>query len=70
MRILLLFACLLCAAPGVSSAAELKPFKDALFAYPGVLSQVDSGTLVTVDYQEMRDINARDEVPERRVQGK
>lgn len=51
-------------------ADTLKPFKDDLFAYPAVLSTDDGGSSMTVDYQEMRDINARDEVPERRVKGK
>ncbi|WP_019173323.1 alpha/beta hydrolase [Pseudaminobacter salicylatoxidans] len=48
----------------------LAPFKDDLFAYPGVLSTSDSGAYTVVDYREMRDINARDEIPERRVRGK
>ncbi len=49
---------------------RLKPFKDELFAYPAILSEADGGAYRVVDYQEMRDINGRDEVPERRVQGK
>jgi pimeloyl-ACP methyl ester carboxylesterase len=55
---------------GVSPAladAPLKPFKDRLFAYSQVLARSDEGTHVTIEYQEMRDINGRDEVPERRV---
>lgn len=48
----------------------LAPFKDDLFAYPGVLSTGDGGAYAVVDYREMRDINARDEIPERRVRGK
>jgi dienelactone hydrolase len=56
---------------GLSPAAAmtLKPFKDNLFAYPGILSQADGGDFRTVDYREARDINERDEVPERRVRG-
>jgi dienelactone hydrolase len=50
-----------------ASALELKPFKDALFSYPGILASEDDGDFVTVDYQEMRDINGRDRVPEREV---
>jgi pimeloyl-ACP methyl ester carboxylesterase len=51
--------------------AELfSPFKDDLFAYPRVLETADGGAYRVVDYDEMRDINARDEEPERRVQGK
>jgi dienelactone hydrolase len=50
-----------------ASALTLKPFKDSLFAYPETLSQADGGDFRTVDYREARDINQRDEVPERRV---
>ncbi|MEO3387446.1 alpha/beta hydrolase [Mesorhizobium sp. CAU 1741] len=45
----------------------LAPFKDQLFAYPAVLGLDDGGRRVTVDYRSQRDINERDEVPERRV---
>ena len=48
-------------------ALELKSFKDALFAYPAILSESDGGLLRVVDYNEMRDINGRDQIPERRV---
>ncbi|GHD08046.1 alpha/beta hydrolase [Tianweitania populi] len=50
-----------------AQAEQLKPFKDKLFAYPAVLATSDNGAHVTIDYQEMRDINGRDAVPERRV---
>lgn len=50
-----------------SAGQQLKPFKDKLFAYPSILATSDNGTHVTVDYQELRDINDRDAVPERRV---
>jgi len=52
-----------------AGALELPAFKDKLFAYPGILSQADNGDFRVVDYDEMRDINGRDEVPERRVDG-
>ena len=45
----------------------LAPFKDRLFAYPAVLAGADGGRHLTVDYRESRDIDARDEIPERRV---
>jgi len=59
------------AVPSLSLAdgLTLAPFKDDLFAYPGVLSTGDGGAYTVVDYREMRDINARDEIPERRVRG-
>ncbi|MBB4649749.1 dienelactone hydrolase [Aminobacter niigataensis] len=50
-------------------AQTLAPYKDDLFAYPAILSS-EGDTYRVVDYQEMRDINERDQVPERRVQGK
>ena len=54
---------------GLASAAAdgLAPFKDQLFAYPKTLRESDGGAYRVVDYQEMRDINGRDEIPERRV---
>ncbi|MEI8715990.1 alpha/beta hydrolase family protein [Mesorhizobium sp. ISC11] len=56
----------------LSSAAQsqtlsLKPFKDDLFAYPPTLSSDSNGAYTVIDYREMRDINQRDQVPERRV---
>jgi dienelactone hydrolase len=53
-----------------AQAEMLSPFKDELFAYPRQLAQADGGRHLTVDYQEMRDINGRDEIPERRAQAK
>jgi len=53
-----------------ANAASLAPFKDELFAYPAILSTSDDGASMVVDYQELRDINARDEIPERRVKAK
>ena len=71
MRILFLLAGLLAVlVPGGAMALELKPFKDDLFALPQSLSEADGGAFKTVDYRELRDINGRDEIPERRVQGK
>jgi hypothetical protein len=52
---------------GRADALELKPFKDDLFAYPATLSSGDNGAYTVIDYREMRDINQRDEVPEKRV---
>lgn len=49
------------------SAELLSPFKDDLFAYPGILSSADGGDYLVIDYREARDINGRDEIPERRV---
>lgn len=50
-----------------ASADALKPFKDDLFSRQTVLESRDNGAFETIDYQEMRDINGRDQVPERRV---
>lgn len=50
-----------------AQALTLKPWKDELFAYGAIVETSDGGALRVVDYQELRDINARDQVPERRV---
>ncbi len=70
LRKFLLAAALFLAVALPAAAGNLAPFKDELFAYPAILSQEDGGAYRVVDYQEMRDINGRDEIPERRVQGK
>lgn len=62
----LLFPCLFLAGL-TAEAAPLKPYKDELFAYGNVLEQSDGGDFRTIDYQELRDINQRDQIPERRV---
>jgi hypothetical protein len=57
-------------ADGAAAAGEtLKPYKDELFSQQTVLESHDNGAFETIDYQEMRDINNRDEIPERRVKG-
>lgn len=48
-------------------ALELASYKDAEFAYPGYVGDTADPLDLTIDYNELRDINGRDEVPERRV---
>jgi dienelactone hydrolase len=68
MHIRSIFTALILAAAIVPvCAAELAPFKDDLFAYPTTLSSDDGGDYRVIDYRELRDINERDEVPERKV---
>ncbi|MDL2407333.1 alpha/beta hydrolase [Rhizobium calliandrae] len=68
LSILAAIAAFLPLAVATGAAAEvLKPFKDDLFSNQTVLESHDNGAFQTIDYQEMRDINGRDEVPERRV---
>ncbi|MEN0116666.1 MAG: alpha/beta hydrolase [Agrobacterium cavarae] len=50
-----------------TSGGPLKPFKDDLFSSQAVLSTGDGGASQVIDYQELRDINGRDEIPEQRV---
>ncbi|WP_455271854.1 alpha/beta hydrolase [Rhizobium herbae] len=50
-----------------AQAAPLKPYKDELFSYGTVLETKDGGDYRVVDYQKMRDLHGRDQVPERRV---
>lgn len=70
IRQFVLAACVSLAATIAIAADQLKPFKDDLFAYPGILESRDDGAYRVVDYREMRDINGRDEVPERRAHAK
>ncbi|MCF3639800.1 alpha/beta hydrolase, partial [Rhizobium sp. TRM95111] len=53
--------------PAAAMALTLAPFKDELFAYPAAVETADGGALTVVDYREARDINDRDQTPERRV---
>ncbi len=50
-----------------SGAASLPPYMDDYFAYPAIISSADNGDYKVIDYNEMRDINGRDAVPEKRV---
>ncbi|KQT48795.1 hypothetical protein ASG43_08065 [Aureimonas sp. Leaf454] len=58
---------LLLAASAARADGPIAPFKDDLFAYPPLTAFSPDGTFIDVDYQEARDIDQRDEVPERRV---
>lgn len=50
-----------------TAGGPIKPFKDELFSTQTVISTGDGGASEVIDYDEMRDINGRDETPERRV---
>lgn len=67
MRWILLLMSAVLFGPLPASALTLGQYKDDLFVYPATLSQSDGGAFLTVDYNEARDINQRDETPERRV---
>ncbi|MFN3455151.1 MAG: alpha/beta family hydrolase [Pseudobdellovibrio sp.] len=56
----------------VTASAEitLKPFKDDLFSHTQLLSEEYEGRYQVFDYNEMRDINGRDEVPVTRAAAK
>lgn len=49
---------------------SVSPFKDDLFSAQTVLKSADSGNYLILDYDEMRDINGRDTIVEKRVQDK
>lgn len=56
---------------GQSLAADtLPPFKDELFSAQKTLETGDNGAFDVIDYDEMRDINGRDQIPEKRTQQK
>lgn len=63
----LFLAAFLALAASQADAAPLAPWKDELFAYRAVVETADGGALRVVDYEEKRDINGRDQTPERRV---
>ena len=67
LGVALLCGALLAVAPGAARAEALLPFKDELFSAQTVLETRDGGDYTVIDYQEMRDINGRDQVPERRA---
>ncbi|WP_420961937.1 alpha/beta hydrolase [Brucella sp. IR073] len=50
-----------------AAEAQLAPYKDDYFAYPGILKTDDGGDYLIVNYSELRDINGRDATPEKRV---
>jgi hypothetical protein len=55
-------------AGGTASAAyRLAPWKDDLFKYPALVSSKDDGAYVVVDYNEKRDLDERDIVPEKQT---
>ncbi len=66
-RAILLSVALLLAAEAVGRDGPIRPFKDELFSRQRVLESRDDGAFQIIDYQEFRDINARDDEPERRV---
>lgn len=66
----LLLPALLLAGPAGAAGPQLAPYKDDLFGYGTVLETKADGAFRVVDYNEMRDINGRDEVPERKAQRK
>ncbi|KRB53285.1 phospholipase [Rhizobium sp. Root708] len=55
---------------GAGAAGDLPPFKDDLFSAQTVLQTSSDGAFDIIDYNEMRDINGRDQIPEKRAQQK
>jgi dienelactone hydrolase len=53
-----------------SAADTLPPFKDDLFSAQTTLQTENGGAFDVIDYDEMRDINGRDQIPEKRTQQK
>ncbi|WP_434713187.1 alpha/beta hydrolase [Rhizobium sp. YTUHZ045] len=65
-----LSAAVLSAGGRARAADTLPPFKDDLFSKQTVLQTSDGGASEVIDYDEMRDINGRDQIPEKRAQQK
>jgi hypothetical protein len=53
----------LCALAPALADFRIAPYKDELFAYQKIIGELYGGDFVVVDFDEMRDINGRDEVP-------
>ncbi len=53
----------------MAQEGPIPPFKDNLFSSHKVLKSEDGGAYEVMDYNELRDINDRDQEPERRVRG-
>lgn len=71
IRFVVLLAVFAVTLPSTEAARlKLAPYKDSLFAYPRVLARSEDNQYRVVDYQELRDINERDAIPERRVKRK
>ncbi len=49
---------------------RLAPFKDDLFKYPKVLSTGFNGALTVVEFLQSRDLDGRDEIPEKKAKAK
>lgn len=58
------------AGTGSAAADTLAPYKDELFSRHNVLQTADGGAFEAVEYDEMRDINGRDRIPQKRAQQK
>ncbi len=67
MRFFILLITVLFAVPAHAAQLQLKPYKDALFAYPAVQEQAYDGRYLKVAYDKQRDIYERDEIPLRKA---
>ena len=65
-----LSAAVLTAVDPARAGDALPPFKDDLFSKQAILQTGDDGAFEVIDYDEMRDINGRDQIPQKRVQQK
>jgi hypothetical protein len=71
LRLLPLLALALCAGMGQAAAKyRFAPFKDELFKYPKVLSSGYDGAFTLVEFVQSRDLDGRDEVPEKKAKAK
>jgi predicted esterase len=54
----------------LAQGVSIAPYKDDLFSYGKILQQSSDGNFKVVDYEELRDVNTRDQVPTRKVKSK
>jgi hypothetical protein len=71
LRLLGLLALAICMMTAPAAAKyRLAPFKDDLFKYPKVLSTGNDGAFTLVEFVQARDLDGRDEVPEKKAKAK
>ena len=70
VRLAVLWLMLVPVAAGAAEKYRLAPFKDELFKYPKIISSEHDGAYLVVDFSEMRDVNGRDAIPEKKAQAK
>lgn len=59
--------CLAIASTATAEPLRIEPYKDDLFAYPGIIGSDYGGDYVLVSFDHQRDVIARDEIPDEKT---